>query len=54
MMVGHIEEYGERFGVEPICAVLPIAPSTEAGQAHGVLFYAFRPVSTVANANDPA
>ena len=28
MMVGYIEEYGERFGVEPICAVLPIAPST--------------------------
>ena len=28
MMVGYIEEYRERFGVEPICAVLPIAPST--------------------------
>ena len=27
-MVGYIEEYRERFGVEPICAVLPIAPST--------------------------
>ena len=28
MMVGYIEKYGERFGVEPICAVLPITPST--------------------------
>lgn len=28
MMVGYIEEYGERFGVEPFCALLPIAPST--------------------------
>ena len=28
MMVGYIDEHRERFGVEPICAVLPIAPST--------------------------
>ncbi len=27
-MVVYIDEYKERFGVEPICAVLPIAPST--------------------------
>jgi putative transposase len=26
-MVGFIDEHRERFGVEPICAVLPIAPS---------------------------
>ena len=31
MMVGYIEEYRERFGVEPICAVLPIVPSTYYG-----------------------
>ena len=28
MMLGYIDEYRDRFGVEPICAVLPIAPST--------------------------
>ena len=28
MMVGYVDEYRDRFGVEPICAVLPIAPST--------------------------
>jgi hypothetical protein len=27
-MVRYITEHRERFGVEPICAVLPIAPST--------------------------
>src|SRR5689334_18000370 len=27
-MVRYIDEYRERFGVESICAVLPIAPST--------------------------
>lgn len=27
-MVRYIDEHRERFGVEPICAVLPIAPST--------------------------
>jgi transposase InsO family protein len=27
MMVGYIDAHKERFGVEPICAVLPIAPS---------------------------
>jgi putative transposase len=27
-MVRYIDEYRERFGVEPICAVLPIAPAT--------------------------
>ena len=27
-MVAFIDDYRERFGVEPICAVLPIAPST--------------------------
>ena len=27
-MVRYINDYRERFGVEPICAVLPIAPST--------------------------
>ena len=27
-MVTYINEYRDRFGVEPICAVLPIAPST--------------------------
>ena len=27
VMVGFIEEHREKFGVEPICAVLPIAPS---------------------------
>src|SRR5688500_11110887 len=27
-MVGYIDEHRDRFGVEPICAVLPIAPST--------------------------
>jgi putative transposase len=27
-MVGFIDEHRDRFGVEPICAVLPIAPST--------------------------
>ena len=27
MMVGFIDEHREQFGVEPICAVLPIAPS---------------------------
>ena len=26
-MVGFIDEHREKFGVEPICAVLPIAPS---------------------------
>jgi putative transposase len=26
-MVGFIDEHRETFGVEPICAVLPIAPS---------------------------
>jgi putative transposase len=28
MMVAFIDDHRERFGVEPICAVLPIAPST--------------------------
>ena len=28
MMVGYIDDHKDRFGVEPICAVLPIAPST--------------------------
>lgn len=28
MMVGYIDAHKSRFGVEPICAVLPIAPST--------------------------
>src|SRR2546422_11181470 len=27
VMVGFIDEHREKFGVEPICAVLPIAPS---------------------------
>jgi hypothetical protein len=27
-MVRYIDEHKDRFGVEPICAVLPIAPST--------------------------
>lgn len=27
-MVGYIDAHKSRFGVEPICAVLPIAPST--------------------------
>ena len=27
-MVAYIDDHRERFGVEPICAVLPIAPST--------------------------
>ena len=27
-MVTFIEEHRERYGVEPICAVLPIAPAT--------------------------
>jgi len=27
-MVRYITDHRERFGVEPICAVLPIAPST--------------------------
>ncbi len=27
-MVAYIDEYKDRFGVEPICAILPIAPST--------------------------
>jgi len=27
-MVGYIDDHRDRFGVEPICAVLPIAPST--------------------------
>src|SRR5262245_20174852 len=26
-MVGFIDEHREKFGVEPICAVLPVAPS---------------------------
>ena len=28
MMVSFIDEYRRVYGVEPICAVLPIAPST--------------------------
>jgi hypothetical protein len=28
MMVGFIDQYRDTYGVEPICAVLPIAPST--------------------------
>ena len=28
MIVSYIDEYRDRFGVEPICTVLPIAPST--------------------------
>lgn len=28
MMVGYIDDHRDRFGVEPICAQLPIAPST--------------------------
>ena len=28
MMVAYIDDHKDRFGVEPICAVLPIAPST--------------------------
>ena len=31
MMVTFIDENGEEFGVEPICAELPIAPSTYYG-----------------------
>ena len=27
-MVSYIDDHRDRFGVEPICAVLPIAPST--------------------------
>ena len=27
-MVGFVDDHRDRFGVEPICAVLPIAPST--------------------------
>jgi putative transposase len=27
-MVSYIDEYRDRFGVEPICTVLPLAPST--------------------------
>jgi putative transposase len=27
-MVRYIDEHKDRFGVEPICAALPIAPST--------------------------
>ncbi len=27
-MVRYIDDHRDRFGVEPICAVLPIAPST--------------------------
>jgi len=27
-MVGYLDDYRDRFGVEPICSVLPIAPST--------------------------
>jgi putative transposase len=27
-MVRYIDDHKNRFGVEPICAVLPIAPST--------------------------
>lgn len=27
-MVAYIDQHKDRFGVEPICAVLPIAPST--------------------------
>ena len=27
-MVSYIDEYRDRFGVEPICTILPIAPST--------------------------
>jgi len=27
-MVTYIDDHKDRFGVEPICAVLPIAPST--------------------------
>ena len=27
-MVTYMDEYKGRFGVEPICAILPIAPST--------------------------
>lgn len=28
MMMGYIDAHKGRFGVEPICAALPIAPST--------------------------
>jgi len=39
-MVSFIDEQRELYGVEPICAVLPIAPSTyyerKAGVAHGL------------------
>ena len=27
-MIAYIEEFKHRYGVEPICRVLPIAPST--------------------------
>ncbi len=27
-MVTYMDEYKGRFGVEPICAILPLAPST--------------------------
>src|SRR5437667_2483978 len=27
-MIAYIDEYRDRYGVEPICEVLPIAPST--------------------------
>jgi len=28
-MVSYIDDYKDRYGVEPICRVLPIAPSTD-------------------------
>ena len=27
-MIAYLDEYKDRFGVEPICKVMPIAPST--------------------------
>jgi len=27
-MIAYIDDHRDRYGVEPICAVLPIAPST--------------------------
>jgi hypothetical protein len=34
-MVGFIDDHREECGVEPICEVLPIAPSTYYTKSHG-------------------
>jgi hypothetical protein len=39
-MIAYIHEHKDRFGVEPICRVLPIAPSTD--------YHACRPASAPA------